>query len=125
MLINFANTSGKVYFNEYSTPYTNYVLKLKSRYSNEYLIFGGNNYLSLTIDENYDEWCSFTFTITEDITNKDIGGYYDVELYGNNGGSDVLLKTELAKVENNFTEGSTTSYVSDNDNNEQYVYYRK
>ena len=126
MVVNFKNTSGMLFFNDFITPYAYYRLKLKSRYSNEYLMMGVNDYLSLTIDENYDEWCSFDFTgLEQNIPNKDIQGYYDVEVWGSNNNVDyTLLKKVLGKVINNFTTTNNT-YVSDNENNEQYVYYRK
>lgn len=126
MVVNFKNTSGMLFFNDYIVPYTYYRLKLKSRYSNEYLIMGVNDYLKLSIDENYETWCSFDFSdLDENTPNKDIQGYYDVEVWGSN--DDVnytLLKKVLGKVVNNFTTTNNT-YISDNEDNEQYVYYRK
>ena len=126
MVINFKNTSGMVFFNDYVEPYGYYRLKLKSKYSNEYLKMGVNDYLSLSIDENYETWCSFDFSgLDQNTPNKDIQGYYDIELYGSNDNIEyTLLKKVLGKVINNFTTDNNT-YISDNEDNEQFVYYRK
>lgn len=127
MIVDFTNTSGKVYFNDFIEPYGYYRLILTSRYSNKKLKFSVNEYIKITLDSNYTKWCSFDFIdLPTDLTQNDIGGYYDVEVWGsNNDTTYTLLKKELGKVINNFTAGITTSYVSDNENNEEHIYYRK
>ena len=94
---------------------------LKSHYSNEYLMDGDTQYLVVTPVEWYANWWKAQFTFaTADYRDKDIAGFYNFELYAN----DVLVLTKLTKVINNNGISPNTTFASNDENNEQVIYYR-
>ena len=129
MTLNFANTSGIIDLYGTIATTNTYWFKLKSRYSNKYLLLPEKQYHLLGTKTEHltggTSWYSFLYDIS-DVTNRneDIGGYYDFEIWG---GNTIETSTKLVSVlcklinENSITE---TAYVSDNENNEQIVYYR-
>lgn len=115
--------------------YLVYTMTLVSKYNN--MTFNNNQEInSLTkvvlakvnITPN---WSHFRFkynnTPATDFWNKkDFGGYYEFILEGTNDlGNYVTLHSGLCRVVNNFTDNPDITYVSDNENNEQFTYYNE
>lgn len=72
----------------------------------------------------YDEWYTLDITNPNDYTNKDVEGYYVLTVEYNQ--TDwIELKRYLVKCINSADGNATpTSYVSDNENNEQIIFYQ-
>ena len=127
MTIYIEDTLGFVRFQGFLTPYLSYKMKLKNRFSNEYMVNGGEIYnqddwFHLTVVDNYETWHSFQWQFNNILVFKEAPGYYDCEIYANDGGDDVLISTSLCKV--NSYEESYREYISDNEQDSQYIYYR-
>lgn len=127
MTIDFTNNIGYVYFYGVLATYNVYALKFKSKYSNRYLYFGEDDYIRVTEDTQYGtKYYRLKWDISELATAlEDVAGYYYLEFYGGaDVGSLTLLTSTLAKVEqNNFDIPVEVEYVSDNDDNEQIIYF--
>ena len=102
-------------------------MRLVSKYNNEPLINGEYENISLDFVKQGDGWTQFTtqpldFAIQR---SNNIGGYYDCILEG--------FQTDwrqydsvLCKVKNRYDlNNPQIDYTSDNENNEQFVYFRK
>lgn len=130
MIINLQETDNSLYLRGILTPYTSYWMKLVSKYSNkgilnDEVIYGSSNLFPLTLVDNESDWYSFTIDFTNtDVDDFDIGGYYDSIIYGSNDGGDTLtqINKKLCRVINNWT--TLTNYISDNEENGQFTYFR-
>jgi len=128
MVINLQNTNDILYFRGSLTPYLEYRMRLVSKYNNkgilnDAIVYTTNDYFPLTIVDDYDLWYSFSTDFSNtDISNYDIGGYYDCIIEGSNDGSTwTEINRKLVRVFNNWT--TDVSYTSNNENNEQFTYY--
>lgn len=99
-----------------------YSFKLISKYSNEDITTQFNiTYITQTEHNN---WSEILFAVYNLDPNKDYNGYYELQVgYLNPLGAFVMIESNLVKVKYQTT--SNTFYQSDNENNEQFVYYRK
>lgn len=130
MIINLQETDNMVYFRGTLTTYTSYWMKLKSKYSNkgilnDEVIYGSGNLFPLILVDRELDWYSFSvrFSNTE-VDDFDIGGYYDCIIYGSNDNGHTLtqINKKLCRVINNWT--TDRNYISDNEENEQFTYFR-
>lgn len=125
MTIDFTNSTGTLYYYGEVPTYDVYALKLKSKYSNRYLDFSDDDYVTISnVTQNGTKYYSGDWDISS-YTLEDVAGYYDAELYGGPDTDNLtLIKKQLCKVEqNNFDIPVEVQYVSDNDDNEQIVYF--
>ena len=133
MLINLQNTAFTLYLPGNCPLYTYYRFTLKSRYTNELInnddvIFNTSKYFPLTLITKNDTYTKFTSIFNNnDIRDFDLEGFYDFILEGSNNNTTwIHLTTRISKVINKWNEINTdTVYVSNNDTNEQFVYYRE
>lgn len=124
MVFDFSQSlSGTIYVDGELVTGTAYTLQLESMYNNE----GLNNLstpITLTRLTGTSRYSIFTYTLDPvtypDFTTKDINGYYKAKFYAD----DILAAEYPAKVKNQFNDNYYTQYDSDNEDNEQYVYYR-
>ena len=128
MVINLQNNGDTLYFRGILTPYLYYRMRLVSKYNNkgilnDSVIYHTNTYFPLSVITDSDDWYSFSIDFTNtNIEDYDIGGYYDCIIEGSNDESVWNeINTKLVRVFNNWT--TDTTYVSNNENNEQYTYY--
>lgn len=121
MTIDFSQTTGTLYFQGTRPSYTDWHITLEGRYSNNLLKFSASSTeLALTVDEYKTNWFSFDWSNSYN-QNLDIAGYYYLKLYGD----DTLAFTRLVKVINSTGIEPEVAYAStDNENNEQFIYYR-
>jgi hypothetical protein len=92
--------------------------RLKSQHSNLYTLD-----TQVLIDETNSRYTKFTLEIPSDMPEKHLNGIYDYELedYANG----IMIETGLLKlISGSGGTMDTQSYVSDNENNENEVYYR-
>ena len=95
-------------------------LSLKSLYSNRFLF----KLVPYTINQ-YSEWFIITFNNPDDFTNQSVEGYYELilEYYDNN--SWYQFNNYLVKCSNSLNNlGVPKTFISDNDDNENYVFYQ-
>lgn len=94
---------------------------LKSKYSNKDLLKEKNISSTLNNINIYEGWSIISFNINDTenkLSSEDISGYYEFQLLENN----VVTFKCLAKV-NNLRE-INTEYISNNEENKQFIYYR-
>lgn len=132
MTLDFSSNTGvfSIYTSAVSTAANR--LYLYSNYDNEAILNGANLYLTnayilLTNTTDNDRYQSYTFVFDNtDLETEDIGGYYRMELYSDS--IPIPVKNPLVKVTNGFISNgipsSTTTYISDNEENEQYTLFR-
>lgn len=125
MIVDLRNTSNKVYFNGVLPTYSSYRLKLVSRYSNKGLLNSDTTFINLTLHLVGDDWFSFGFNDPLTKYQGEMNDYYDCILYGiDELDREYEIQKVLCKVLNNFvTDNPNVEYVSDNEDNEQYIYY--
>lgn len=130
MVINLSNTTVTLYFSGdlYRGPGA-YALILTSLYNNKYILndadtgdgIGG---FEVTILEHNERFTKIEFDFTNtDLQTKDIEGFYQWVFYHN---SDIV-EFGIAKVKNaSETSGASgnTEYISNNEFNEQYTFYK-
>lgn len=121
MTIDFSQDTGSLFYQGPQSNAAAYYLKLKGRYSNDYLDFDTSvDELTLTIQSSSLNWHSYEWTNDYNKT-KDIAGYYIAELYGD----DVLENSQLCKVINVSGSDADIAFTSSaNENNEQIIFYR-
>lgn len=106
------------------------IIKLKSKYSNEYLTFdaaGTVDYLRCAIVKSGD-WFSLQWTdLDEVVQDLDIAGYYMLEVYEKDEITDreTFIRSELAKVNNDLVITQVEYTSADNEDGEQIIYYRQ
>lgn len=117
-----------------------YGCRLVSKWNNKDIINDGSSYpdgiIPVTVVETNDRWSKIRLDFVsaglaiDGVVDKDLAGYYTFIFYTNDG-TEFDPYTEydrfLIKIDNDWNEDSAskdTEYISDNDTNEQYVYYR-
>ena len=121
MTINLAQIT-RIYVHRTMPTADDYTFKLVSQYSQKDITEDFNVlYISNT---NHNNWSELTFGVFDIDPNSDYNGYYELNVgYISGGGNFVSIEKNLVKVKYNITPN--VNYVSDNEDNEQYVYYRK
>lgn len=128
MLINLQNNPVTLYLQGLLPQYLSYRVKLTSRYNNQGILNDTSISGWAYAVSRGPRWYSVTITFDNlDLLDFDLEGYYDYKIEGSNDGSTwVNLETRLCKVINRWNETILDPvYTSDNENNEQYVYYRE
>lgn len=129
MVFDFSTTTGTIYIDGESDKYPYFRLRLVSMYNNKGLENNELATIALTIRPSTTRYTKFDYDFTggplEDIIDQDINGYYMAYFEGS---ADRVNWTQIAKypskVKTQFTENYPQQYQSDNEDNEQYVYYR-
>jgi hypothetical protein len=129
MVFDFSTTSGVIYVDNQLPDLPDYRLLLVSLYNNKGLentVLGEINLTRLTGTSRYSV---FSWDIAgsplADIIDQDINGYYTASFEGGDRGAYTTLAQYPAKVKTLFTEAYPPQYESNNEDNEQYVYYRQ
>jgi hypothetical protein len=125
MIVDFRNSANRVYFNGILPTYSTYMMRLVANYSNKEIL---NNSFGSVVLSGYSgggDW--FSFRYASDITplqNVELNNYYTCELIGvsGSGNTETIIQKNLCKVLNNF-DTTNTNYISDNEDNEQYIYF--
>lgn len=125
MIVDLRNTSNRVYFNGVLPTYSSYRLKLVSRYSNKGLLNSDTAFISVVPESVGNDWFSFTFNDPLTKYQGEMNEYYDCILYGiDDLDIEYEIQKVLCKVLNNFvTDNPNVEYVSNNEDNEQYIYF--
>jgi len=133
MTVNLGLITGEQFF--YGNPVPNagqdIIIKLKSRYSNKYLMFdaaGNTDYLRCTFGTKSSRWFSLLWTDSDEVVQDlDIAGYYDLEIYNvvPNTGRETFIRSCLAKVNNDLVITQVDFTSTDNEDGEQVIYYRQ
>lgn len=93
---------------------------LNSKYSNEDIFRIYDIKCNLGGYVNYEGWCVISFDLIDDrddLTTKNIGGYYEFRLVED----DVVTYKTLCKVVNEYND--EVIYEGPNEENKQYIYY--
>lgn len=126
MIVDLRSTDNLVYFNGILPAYSSYRLRLVSRYSNKGLLNSDSTFIPLTLIHEGDNWFSFGFGL-DPLTKYqgELNDYYDCILQGVDALDRVYeIQKVLCKVLNNFnTDHPDVEYSSDNENNEQFIYF--
>jgi|DEB0MinimDraft_10_1074344.scaffolds.fasta_scaffold21571_2 hypothetical protein len=130
MVFDFRSTSGTIYVDTDLNRWSNYKMIITSLYNNK----GINNTigdipLTRSITPVSSRFTTFTFDFSGDpdlsgLVNLDVNGYYKVRFYGDDGGRAEILATYPCKIITNYSDETYKRYVSDNEDNEQYTYYK-
>ncbi len=117
-----------IYVDGELASYPSYNLVFESMYNNK-VLFNSSLPIELTRGVGSSRYTMFRYSIDSrdypGIDTDDINGYYKAKFYGSGvGGPDILLAEYPAKIKNQFTDNYPQQYQSDNEDNEQYVYYR-
>ena len=133
MVIDFSNGFGDLYIDNQMPTYVFYRMRLISLYNNKGLDNQAIGDIPLTWVDSTDRWTKFRWSIigtpNEDITDEDIAGYYRLIIEGTDDktGDWTQFSEYPTKVRTQWDENPVykdTQYDSDNEDNEQYVYYR-
>ena len=125
MVINFNISRPKVYFTGDLPVYSSYKLSLVSKYSNLPLK-NNSSYFPLKYVTQGTDWFVFEIAQTIQFEGEEINTYFDCILYGYDElDREYFIQKTLCKA---FTEhadedSADVEYVSDNENNEQFIYY--
>lgn len=127
MIVDFTNNNSLVYFNGNLPQYTQYRMRLVSKFSNEALLNDTIPSIGLTLSGSGTNWYSFKYTgnLTTAMKEDEIEGYYDCILEGYTALTGwTEIQKVLCKLKNNFNkENPDVKYASDNENNEQFIYF--
>jgi hypothetical protein len=128
MVFDFSVTSGTIYVDGNLPTYDLYRLRLVSMYNNKG-IENTIGEIQLTRLTGTTRYSVFTYDFTggpiADTIDQDSNGYYMAYFEGAPPSRVfVELAKYPAKVKTQFTESYPEQYVSPNEDNEQYVYYR-
>lgn len=127
MTLYLTTTRVSVYFYGNYPKSTGWRMRLISKYNNKTLINGEYANIGLTFVKEGDGWTEFLtdpldFSIQR---SNNIGGYYECILEGYTTGWNEFDNI-LCKVKNSYDlSDPQVDYLSDNENNEQYVYFKK
>ena len=111
----------KIYIHRSLPTADDYSFKLISKYSGKD-ITEDFELLYLT-HTNHDNWAEIQFAIIGLDVSKDYNGYYTLEVgYISGVGSFVKLEENLVKVK--YTVAADKVFTSDNEDNEQIIFYR-
>lgn len=128
MLINLQNNPVTLYLQGFLPQYLSYRVKLTSKYNNEGIL--NNTSISgwaYAVSRNA-RFYSIGITFDNvDLQNLDLEGYYEYLIEGSSNGTTwVPLERRLCKVINRWNETVVDPvYTSNNEDNQQYVYYRE
>lgn len=126
MIVNLQNQANRVYFNGILPKYTTYRMRLVSKYSNKEIDNDEFGFINLTDLEQGEGWFSFTYdTDITSLQTKELNEYYDCILEGVDINDSVFfIQKNLCKVLNNFnSDNPDVVYTSNNEDNEQYIYF--
>lgn len=126
MIVNLQNQANRVYFNGILPKYNTYRMRLVSRYSNKEIDNDNFGVINLTDLEQGEGWFSFTYdTDITSLQTKELNEYYDCILEGVDINDSVFfIQKNLCKVLNNFnSDNPDVVYTSNNEDNEQYIYF--
>jgi|VirMetMinimDraft_7_1064189.scaffolds.fasta_scaffold05434_6 hypothetical protein len=133
MIVDLRSQNNSVYFNGtipelnvLGVPFTSFRLRLVSRYSNNEI--NNDTFGELLVSPTIIGTDWFSVIYVTDITslqNKELNTYYDCYFEGNlDRGSWQTIDKVLCKILNNFdTDKPNTEYISNNEYNEQYIYF--
>ena len=128
MVFDFSTTRGNIYVDGEMDGYVRYRLRLVSLYNNKGLENTTLGEFDLGRVNGTSRWTLFSYdflgTPFEDVVNQDVDGYYMAYFEGDSFGLWTELAKYPAKVKTLFTGDYPQQYVSNNEDNEQYVYYR-
>ena len=131
MTLDFTNDTGTLYFYGTLPSYAVYVITLTGRYSNDTLLFNTAQPRDKLIVTNPQQNGTAYYTLDwdislTDITNKDVGGYYIFKLLGGATAETAknLIEQALCKVVVSDAITDTVFTSTDNENNEQVIYFR-
>lgn len=110
-----------IYVNRTMPEYDDYSFSLVSQYSNKDITEDFT--ISFVDKNNYGDWSRVRFVVQSLDENSDYNGYYTLKVLGITNSLKTPIETTLCKVK--YVKDENIEYVSDNENNEQYVYYRK
>lgn len=125
MIVDLRSSDNLVYFNGTLPDYSSYRLKLVSRYSHKGLLNTNTVFISLTLEEEESDWFAFGFNDPLTQYQGEMDDYYDCILIGVDAvDRQFEIQKVLCKVLNNFnTDNPNVEYISDNEDNEQFIYY--
>ena len=129
MVFDFSISRGNIYVDGQMDGYLRYRLRLVSLYNNKGLENTTLGEFELGRVSGTSRWTLFSYdflgTPFEDVTNQDVDGYYMAYFEGEKFGLWSTLAEYPAKVKTLFTDDYPQQYQSNNEDNEQYVYYRQ
>lgn len=126
MIVDLRNSANRVYFNGIKPKYSNVRLRLVSNYSNKEIL--NDTFGNIELDTLYEGEGWFSYKYSTDITplqNVELNEYYTCILEESQLGTTwKQLQKVLCRVLNNFDkENPDVVYNSNNENNEQYIYF--
>ncbi len=128
MIFDFTTTSGDIYVDGELDTHPNYRLRLVSMYNNKGLENTVSGDIALTRLTGTSRYTHFSYDITggpfQDVIDQDVDGYYMAYFEGGTHSTWVELAKYPAKIKTQFTGDYPPQYTSNNEDNEQYVYYR-
>jgi hypothetical protein len=125
MIVDLRNDSNRVYFNGILPSYPVYLMRLVAIYSNKEILNNTFGSIELTNLYEAEDWFSFNYlTNISSLQRVELNEYYTCQLIGLDKGIETIIQENLCKVLNNFSiDDSNTNYISDNEDNEQYIYF--
>lgn len=106
--------------------YDTFRVKVISNYNNKGYINNDSFFFKVSADTSNERYYEFQLLeLTNTDINLDQGGYYTLQLWGYIDSDDYLLDTVLVKIINEFNWSNATEFVSDNEDNKQYTYFRE
>lgn len=106
--------------------YDAFRVKVISNYNNKGYVNNDNFLFKVSADTSNERYYKFELLeISNTDLNLDQGGYYTLQLWGYIDSDDYLLDTVLVKIINEFNWSNATEFVSDNEDNKQYTYFRE
>ena len=132
MLIDFSDGFGDLYIDNEMPVYANYRMRLVSLYNNKGIDNQTLGDIALTRISSTSRYTKFRWSIIgspyQDFIDEDIAGYYRLIIEGSNDRTNWdQFSAYPCKVRTQWDEAPAfrnTEYNSDNENNEQYVFYR-
>ncbi len=133
MVLDLSNGYGDLYIDNQMPTYVFYRMRLVSLYNNKGIDNQALGEISLTRVGGTDRWTKFRWTIVGsplyDIVDEDVAGYYRLIIEGTDDKTAgwTQFSEYPTKVKTQWNENPVykdTEYNSDNEDNEQYVYYR-
>lgn len=118
-----------VYLRGIYTQYDEFFVTLISKYNNKGIdntTYPTGYKIPTTLITTGENWTEFELTFpTEWAREVNLSGYYDFRLFGKQGNTTSEVAKWLCKVVNAYESNySDTEYYSNNENNEQYVYFQ-
>ena len=126
MIVDLREQTNRVYFNGIKPKYNAFRMSLVSRYNNKEINNDEFGFINLSSVDTGDSWYSFTYSSDiSSLQSIELNDYYDCILYGLDiNDTSYEIQRVLCKVLNNFnTDNPDVNYISNNEDNEQYVYF--